>query len=88
MLIATDTDMDDSSSTDGFANSIDNEPPILDNPTVRRSVRIQENAQMQENIVLSSVPRPGRFKIVPPLLTNKQRREYVRYEEDNKGNII
>jgi len=34
MLIATDADMDDSSSTDG----IDNELPIPDNPTVRRSV--------------------------------------------------
>ena len=88
MLIATDTDIDNSSSTDSSADGIDNEPPIPDNPTVRRSVRIQENAQMQEGIVLSSVPRPGRFEIVPLLLTNKQRREYVRYEEDNKGNII
>jgi hypothetical protein len=40
MLIATDADMDDSSSTDGFADSIDNEPPILDNLMVCRSVRI------------------------------------------------
>ena len=88
MLIAIDTNMNDSSSTDGSADSIDNELPILDNPTVRRSVRIQENAQMQEGIILSSVPRPGRFEIVPSLLTNKQRREYIRYEEDNKGNII
>ena len=88
MPIATDADMDDSSSTDGSADGIDNEPPIPDNPTVRRSVRIQENAQMQEGIVLSSVPRPGRFEIVPPSLTDKQRREYVRYEEDDEGNII
>jgi hypothetical protein len=44
MLIATDTDMDNSSSTDSFANNINNKLPILDNPTVRRSVRIQENA--------------------------------------------
>jgi hypothetical protein len=40
MLIATDADMDDSSSTDGSVDSIDNEPLILDNPMVRRSVRI------------------------------------------------
>ena len=40
MLIATDADMDDSSSTDSSADGIDNEPPIPDNPTVRRSVRI------------------------------------------------
>jgi len=43
---------------------------------------------MQEGIVLLSIPRLGRFEIVPLLLTNKQRREYVRYEEDNKSNII
>jgi len=40
MLIATDADIDNSSSTDSSADSIDNEPPILDNPMVRRSVRI------------------------------------------------
>ena len=44
MPIATDADMDNSSSTDSFANNINNKLPILDNPTVRRSVRIQENA--------------------------------------------
>jgi hypothetical protein len=43
---------------------------------------------MQESIVLSSVPRPRRFEIVPLLLTNKQRREYVRYKKDDKGNLI
>jgi len=37
---------------------------------------------------LLSIPRPGRFKIIPLLLTNKQRREYVKYKENNKGNII
>jgi len=40
MLIATDTDIDNSSSTNSFADSIDNKLPIPDNPTVRRSVRI------------------------------------------------
>jgi len=43
---------------------------------------------MQKGIVLLSIPRLRRFEIVPPLLTNKQKREYVKYEEDNKGNII
>jgi hypothetical protein len=33
-------------------------------------------------------PRPGRFEIVPPSLTDEQRREYVRYEEDDEGNLI
>jgi hypothetical protein len=43
---------------------------------------------MQKGIVLLSVPRPGRFEIVLLLLTNEQRREYVRYKEDDKGNLI
>jgi hypothetical protein len=43
---------------------------------------------MQESIVLSSIPRPGRFEIVLLSLTNKQRREYVRYKEDDEGNLI
>ena len=88
MLVATDADQDDSSSTDGSTDGRDNELLVLDNPTVRRSVRIQENAQMQEGIVLSSAPKPGRFEIVPPSLTNEQRREYVRYKEDDKGNLV
>jgi hypothetical protein len=40
MLIATDVDIDNSSSINGSADSIDNELPILDNPIVCRSVRI------------------------------------------------
>jgi hypothetical protein len=40
MLIATNADINNSSSTDSSADSIDNKPPILDNPMVRRSVRI------------------------------------------------
>ena len=88
MLITTDTDINNSSFTNSSTDSINNKPLILDNPMVRRSVQIQENAQIQEGIVLLSIPRPRRFKIVPLLLTNKQRRKYVRYKEDNKGNII
>ena len=40
MLVATDADQDDSSSTDGSTDGRDNELLVLDNPTVRRSVRI------------------------------------------------
>jgi hypothetical protein len=43
---------------------------------------------MQEGTALSDTPKPGRFEIVPLLLTKEQRREYVRYKEDNKGNLI
>jgi len=43
---------------------------------------------MQEGIVLLSAPRLGRFKIVPLSLTDEQRREYVRYEEDDEGNLV
>ena len=37
MLIATNADQDDSSSTDRSIGSRDNELPVLDNPIVRRS---------------------------------------------------
>ena len=77
MPVATDADQDDSSSTDGSTDSRDDELPVLDNPTVRRSARLQRN-----------VPKPRRFEIVPPSLTEEQRREYVRYEEDDEGNLM
>jgi hypothetical protein len=87
MPVATGTDLDNDSSTDsstdGFTDDRDPELSILDNPTVCRSARTQRNPQMQQD-----APRPGRFEIVPPLLTDKQRREYVRYEEDDEGNLI
>jgi hypothetical protein len=92
MLVATNTGLDNNSSTDsstnGFTDNRDPELPVLDNPTVRRSARIQRNAQMQEGTALSDAPRPGRFEIVPLSLTEEQRREYVRYKEDDKGNLI
>jgi hypothetical protein len=43
---------------------------------------------MQEGTVLSDIPRLGRFEIVPLSLTEEQRREYVRYKEDDEGNLI
>jgi len=43
---------------------------------------------MQKSTVLLSAPRLRRFEIVPLLLTNKQRREYVRYKENDKGNLV
>jgi hypothetical protein len=82
MPVATGTDLDDDSVTDSFTDR-DPELSVLDNPTVRRSARIQRNAQMQQD-----APRPARFEIVPSLLTKEQRREYVRYEEDDEGNLI
>jgi hypothetical protein len=51
----------------------------------RRSARIQENAQIRQR---ADPPRPGRFVIVPPTLTADQRREYVRYKEDDEGNLL
>ena len=77
MLVATDADQDDSSSTDGSMDGKDNELPVLDNPTVCRSAQLQRN-----------VPKPGRFEIVPLSLTKEQRREYVRYKEDDEGNLM
>ena len=29
-----------------------------------------------------------KFEIVPLLLTKEQRKEYVKYKKDNKGNLI
>ena len=37
---------------------------------------------------MSNTPRLGRFEIVPLLLTKEQKREYVRYEEDDESNLI
>jgi hypothetical protein len=37
---------------------------------------------------MPNAPRLGRLEIVPLLLTNEQRREYVRYKEDDEGNLI
>jgi hypothetical protein len=88
MPVATDTGLDDNSSTGGSTDDRDTELQVLDNPTVCRSARIQRNAQMQEGTVLSDAPRPGRFEIVPPSLTEEQRRQYVRYKEDDEGNLI
>jgi hypothetical protein len=84
MLVVTNTDLDDDSSTDGSTDDLtDDSNNELPNPTVRRSARIQRNAQ-----TLQEAPRSGRFEIVPPSLTEEQRREYVRYEEDDEGNLI
>jgi hypothetical protein len=38
--------------------------------------------------MLLKAPRLSRFKIVPPPLTKEQRRQYVRYKEDDEGNLI
>jgi hypothetical protein len=43
---------------------------------------------MQEGTVLLNILKLGRFEIVLLLLTKKQRREYVRYMENDKGNLI
>jgi hypothetical protein len=43
---------------------------------------------MQEGTALLNTPKLGRFEIVPLLLTKEQRKEYVKYKEDNKGNLI
>jgi hypothetical protein len=78
------TGLDEGSDSSSVGNSTDDEDDdqqALDEVTVRRSARIQENAQRQ-------VTRPGRFEIVPPQLTEEQRRQYVRYEEDKEGNLI
>ena len=44
MLVAMDASLDDSSFTDKSTDSRDNELLVLDNPIVRRSAQIQENA--------------------------------------------
>ena len=59
---------------------------------IRRSARIQQNAQRQQQVEVDTsmqdAPRPGRLVIVPPMLTEEQRREYVRFEEDDEGNLL
>jgi hypothetical protein len=81
------TDPDESSeseSSEGSESSGSLAEPESEVPA-RRSARIQENAQVRQR---ADPPRPGRFVIVPPTLTAEQRREYVRYEEDDEGNLL
>jgi len=37
---------------------------------------------------MPDAPRPGRLVIVPLILTKEQRREYVRFEENDEGNLL
>jgi len=37
---------------------------------------------------MQDAPRPGRLVIVPLILTEEQRRKYVRFEEDDEGNLL
>ena len=83
MPVVTDTGLDYDSSTDGSTDDRDPELPVQDNPTVRKSAQIQRNVQ-----VLQDAPRTRRFEIVPPSLTKEQRREYVRYKEEEEGNLV
>jgi hypothetical protein len=83
MLVATDADSDNSSSINGSTDSEDSKLQALDNPIVCRSAWIQRNTQ-----ILSTAPRLSKFEIAPLPLTKEQRRQYVRYEEDDKGNLI
>jgi hypothetical protein len=54
---------------------------------VRRSTRIHQQ-RANTDTPMPDAPTPGRFVIVPPTLTAAQRREYVRYEEDEEGNLV
>ena len=77
MLVAANAEPDDSSNSSGSEDGM--EEPEMET-TVCRSARLQQQQ--------ADVPRPGRFVIVPPTLTDEQRREYVRYEEDDEGNLV
>jgi len=37
---------------------------------------------------MQDAPRLGRLVIVPLILTEEQRREYVRFKEDDEGNLL
>jgi hypothetical protein len=80
--VTTDSKNDSSESSDEEEEGL----PSIEVP-VRRSSRIQQ----QQPIVdapMPDAPQTGRFIIVPPMLTVEQRREYVRYEEDDEGNLL
>src|SRR6202011_5709172 len=70
--VTTEFDQDNESAEENLA--------LAENP-VRRSVRIQQAVQQTDTPM-------GRFVIVPLTLTEEQRREYVRYEEDEEGNLL
>jgi hypothetical protein len=44
ILVVTNADSDNSSSTDGSTDNTDNDSPVLDSPIVCKSAQIQENA--------------------------------------------
>jgi hypothetical protein len=44
ILVVTNADLDNSSFIDSSTDNTNNDSPILDSPTVRRSAQIQENA--------------------------------------------
>ena len=71
----------------GSGSSDDEEGlPSIEVP-VQRSSRIQQQRPIIDTPMLDA-PQTGRFVIVPPTLTAEQRREYLRYEEDDEGNLL
>ena len=59
--------------------------------SVRRSSRIQQPTQLPNSeapMPDAPIPLAGKFVIIPPTLTEEQKQEYVRYEEDNEGNLL
>ena len=83
--VTTEFDQDNGSesskgSEDQGNESADEDLALAENP-VRRSARIQQATQQPDTPM-------RRFVIIPPTLTEEQRREYVRYEEDDAGNLI
>lgn len=75
-------------------SAVKEDSPLSVTPSVplpRRSNRIQQAASGSTDTPMLDVshhPGTRRFVIVPPVLTAEQRREYVRYEEDDEGNLI
>jgi len=81
---------EDSDSPEESESSENEELLLQTGAPIRRSARIQQNAQRQVEVdtPMPDAPRPGRLVIVPPMLTEEQRREYVRFEEDDDGNLL
>ena len=63
---------------------------LLIEALICRSACIQQNAQQQIEVdtLMLNAPRPRRLVIVPLILTEEQRREYVRFKEDDDSNLL
>ena len=88
--LVTDKEVESENSNDLEESESSKNEELLTEALIRRSACIQQNAQQQIEVdtLMQDAPRPGRLVIVPLMLIKEQRREYVRFKEDDDGNLL